>query len=443
MRCLISLLAVSCLIVSPGCKDEDLQGCVDAVLAGPTPIAEARDRRFDGKVSSRSAQCRGGDRAVKGNPLPWLDWPNYYGTGDQTSKAPSELANRHGIGSALIDIERERVELIKFNLFDNSGTFREYVVGRQNTEGPAIKVFPAMRLPPQHPNYADVGGTGNQVCKGELIRARTLTGICNDLFNPLMGSKGTLFARNVEFEETFPESGLEETTRNRHGNRLSLMVPDPQVISRKLFTRVQSDPAACADGQGTPGFTKDAHCDYKKAPFFNVIAAFWIQFMTHDWFSHLEEGHNAPEFVATGCTSQKVNDVETPLTPAQASQLGCRPGDVIDKSFVADDSAPPTFSHEGRNYLMRAPKTFRNNTTAWWDASQLYGYDETSRIRVKRDPADPARLLMVVRRRQNQRGRSSRLPAAAVGQRPQASGLGRPGSRGISRQLDRRLELPP
>ena len=33
--------------------------------------------------------------------------------------------------------------------------------------------------------------------------------------------------------------------------------------------------------------------------------------------------------------------------------------------------------------------------TAWWDASQLYGYDELSRQRVKRDPADPAKLLLL------------------------------------------------
>ena len=46
---------------------------------------------------------------------------------------------------------------------------------------------------------------------------------------------------------------------------------------------------------GKPGYAKDANCDYKKAPFFNVLAAFWIQFMTHDWFSHMEEGHNGPK----------------------------------------------------------------------------------------------------------------------------------------------------
>ena len=32
--------------------------------------------------------------------------------------------------------------------------------------------------------------------------------------------------------------------------------------------------------------------------------------------------------------------------------------------------------------------------TAWWDASQIYGYDESSFKRVKKDPADSARLLM-------------------------------------------------
>ena len=41
----------------------------------------------------------------------------------------------------------------------------------------------------------------------------------------------------------------------------------------------------------------DARCDYKPASFFNVLAAFWIQFMTHDWFSHLDEGRNAPELM--------------------------------------------------------------------------------------------------------------------------------------------------
>ena len=62
------------------------------------------------------------------------------------------------------------------------------------------------------------------------------------------------------------------------------------------------------------------------------------------------------------------------------------------------------------DYLPRAPKTFRNTNTAWWDASQIYGYDERSRTRVKRDPKDPARLLMVVLPRRDHRGRQAGLP---------------------------------
>jgi hypothetical protein len=173
-----------------------------------------------------------------------------------------------------------------------------------------------------------------------------------------------------------------ELTRNRHGDRLGLLKPDPQLISRKLFTRKQSTPDRCNDGYGLPGFSKDATCDYQPAPFFNVLAAFWIQFMTHDWFSHLEEGHNAPAYMPTGCATE------------EARRLGCRPDDRIDQAYIADSAEPARFTLAGKEYLTRAPKTTRNNVTAWWDASQLYGYDERSRKRVKRDPADRAKLLL-------------------------------------------------
>jgi hypothetical protein len=95
-----------------------------------------------------------------------------------------------------------------------------------------------------------------------------------------------------------------------------------------------------------------------------------------------------------GCKEQLVNNVETPLTPDQIAQLGCRPNDRVDRTYVLEDSPPGKFSSDGKDYLSRAPKTFSNNNTAWWDASQMYGYDETSRKRVKRDPKDPAKLLL-------------------------------------------------
>ena len=384
-----SLLVASLLLVLSACDrikaaTGSLMGCADEISTGIRPIAETRERRFQGKVQQSTAECRGGDLAANRRNVPWVDWANYYGTGDEGSKSFWGTRNLRGINGSLIDLEYQRVELIKFNLFDNNGTFTQYIKGRGESEGPALKTWPEMRLPAGHPRYKDVGGSGEQRCKGDLIRARTLTGICNDIRNPLMGSTGTPFARNVEFETTFPDAELNQLTRNRHGGRLSLLTPDPQVVSRKLFTRAQSDSAACADGLGKPGYAKDANCDYKKAPFFNVLAAFWIQFMTHDWFSHLEEGHNSPTWMKVGCES------------AAAASSGCRQGDAIDKTYVADSSAPASFSHGGREHLARAPKIFRNTNTAWWDASQLYGYDDRSRLRVKRDPNDRARLLMVL-----------------------------------------------
>ncbi len=396
-RCVIgtclTLTLVGCEAVSDATGS--LIGCADHISEGIRPIARDRPQRFLGKVQANTARCRGGDEAVKGRDVPWVDWGNYYAAGDTGSRSRWWTQNWRGVNGSLIDLEYQRVELIRFNLFDNSGTFAQYDTGRNGADGAALKSWDEMRLPPTHPNYGDVGGSGQQVCRGSLMRARTLTGICNDLYNPLMGSTGTLFARNVEFESTYPEAGLTNVARNRHGGRVSLMTPDPQVISRKLFTRQQSDSLACADGHGKPGYAKEANCDYKKAPFFNVLAAFWIQFMTHDWFSHMDEGHNGSQFTRVGCASQKVNGVETPLSAEGAARLGCRPDDAVDRALVADSSAAPKFAGRNGARLIRAPRTFRNTNTAWWDASQIYGYDETSRRRVKRDPADPARLLMV------------------------------------------------
>jgi Animal haem peroxidase len=202
------------------------------------------------------------------------------------------------------------------------------------------------------------------------------------------------FARNVQFETTFPDLGKNEVVKNRHGNRLGLLKPDPQVISRKLFTRVQSEPEKCKADSGLPGGSLEAKCDYMPAPFFNVLAAFWIQFMTHDWFSHLYQGDNSPQHIPMGCATHLVNNVETALSPGDVARIGCRPDDRIDQAFMAETNDPPTFLANDKKYLSRAHKTTRNNVTAWWDASQLYGYDEASRTRVKRDPHDRAKLRL-------------------------------------------------
>jgi hypothetical protein len=406
-------LIVAAVLCFGGCasKPEDLAACGRNAWKGFRRVAEESVQRFQGKVEEDTARCRGGEKAVAFRAHPWVDWQNYWAAADIDSKGPEPLWKlRHlspdgrGIDGALIDLEYQRMELIKFNLFDNSGTYRNYVQGRDGLDGAAVKIWDEMRLPKEHAQYAAVGGAGKQLCWGELIRFRNLTGICNDVKNPLMGSVHQSFARNVQFEATFPDLGDNLYARNRHGDRVGLLKPDPQVISRKLFTRAQSNPEKCRAGHGLPGYSADAGCDYKKAPHFNVLAAFWIQFMTHDWFSHLEEGHNSPEMMRMGCTSQRVGDKEQPLDPEQVAKLGCRPGDRVDKSYFTEVRDPASFTHQGKEYLSRAYKTTRNTVTAWWDASQIYGWGEASRRRVKRDPSDPAKLLVISARADEAQG---------------------------------------
>src|SRR5258706_3731645 len=401
MRWLI-LFLITAMTWGCGVSTSDISDCATYVGDGFRKIADERSKRFLGKVQEDTARCRGGDKALVLHNSPWTDWQNYWATRDAESKAPG-LSGEHihlspngrGIDGALLDLEYQRIELIKFNLFDNNGTYEQYVRGRGTTDGPAVKIWEQMRLPKSNPLYAAVGGDGPQLCGGDLIGSAALGEMCSDIKNPLMVSAGRLFARNVELDTTLPELGYNDLLKTRHGDRLGLLKPDPQVISRRLFTRSQSDPAKCNDGEGLPGFSPQANCDYKKAPFFNVLAAFWIQFMTHDWFSHLDEGHNSNEMISTGCAAQLNGGTEKPLTAEQVKQLICRPDDRIDKGYIANDSKPAAFTNNGKEYLSRAPKTTANKNTAWWDASQLYGFDETSRQRVKRDPKDPAKLLLL------------------------------------------------
>ncbi|MCW8093367.1 peroxidase family protein [Alteromonas sp. ASW11-130] len=391
-------IAISFCISAIAANEEktDKRACIDMVKDGFRPIDENRQTRFMGKVSKDTALCRGGEKAVKYRDTPWVDWSNYWATGDSSSlkegsKAKTILGehlkpNGRGIDGSLMDLEYQRVELIKFNLFDNY-TYEDYIKGQGNKDGASIKRWDEMRLDKDDPFFEAVGGDGEQVCTGELIRHRTLSGICNDLINPRMGANGTYFARNVAFSSTFPRLGKTELARNRHsdaeqGMRLSLLTPDPQLISRKLFTREQEQNNNCNDGLGSGNNAASDECDYIKAPFFNVLAAFWIQFMTHDWFSHLEEGRNQSKLVTVGCKTD------------EAEKLGCRPGDRMEPALFAQTSEPATFTHNDKEYLKRAYMTTENTTTAWWDASQIYGYDTLSQKRVIRDPQDNAKLHM-------------------------------------------------
>jgi hypothetical protein len=395
------VVAAALLGAYPSVRNSRVGSCIVYAFGGLRAVATDRSARFLGKVSEDTARCRGGEKAVAWRKTPWIDWAQYFSAGGEesrfyglTNKLDIFSPNSRGINGALLDLEYQRIELLKFNLFDNSGTYEQYFRAEKSPSDQLASTWPQLRLPQEHPLFAVVAANGSQTCSGELIRFRTLTGICNDILNPLMGSVNQPFARNVEFESTFPELAADEITKNRHGDRLGLLKPDPQVISRQLFSRRQSSVRNCHDGQTPEGDAAETNCDYQKANHLNVLAAFWIQFMTHDWFSHLEEGRNQAELVPLGCSSRRAGNAERPLTPDEITALGCRPEDRIDKSFVAEEAPPPSFVVNGKRKLARAPRTMLNKVTAWWDASQIYGFNETSRQRVKRDPSDPAKLLL-------------------------------------------------
>jgi Animal haem peroxidase len=93
------------------------------------------------------------------------------------------------------------------------------------------------------------------------LTARTLDGTFNDLDDPLMGSLGSRFGRNVPLEYTVREP------------EDKLLEPNPRLVSRELLTRNEFIPATTL----------------------NLLAGAWIQFEVHDWFSHGEIERTRPD----------------------------------------------------------------------------------------------------------------------------------------------------
>ncbi|MEX2304530.1 MAG: peroxidase family protein [Bryobacterales bacterium] len=143
--------------------------------------------------------------------------------------------------------------------------------------------------------------------------ARTPDGTFNDLDNPRMGAIHTRFGRNVPLEHTIPDP------------EPALLTPSPRVVSRELMTRDT----------------------FKPATILNLLAAAWIQFEVHDWFSH---GKN-----------QKEDPFQIPLEPGDPWG-----GDVMEIRRTCPD---PTRSPNSSDPI----PTFLNHETQWWDASQVYG----------------------------------------------------------------------
>jgi hypothetical protein len=144
------------------------------------------------------------------------------------------------------------------------------------------------------------------------MTARTLDGTFNDLDDPLMGSLGSRFGRNVPLEFTVREP------EDR------LLDPNPRLISRDLLTRDEFQPATTL----------------------NLLAGAWIQFEVHDWFSHGKNEAANPWVVPVQ------DDDPWPQHPMEIARTRQDPS--------ADPEGPPTFV---------------TDDTHWWDGSQIYGRD--------------------------------------------------------------------
>ncbi len=144
------------------------------------------------------------------------------------------------------------------------------------------------------------------------LHARTLDGTFNDLNDPLMGSLGSRFGRNVPLSFTYREPPD------------AMLDPSPRLVSRELLTRDEFQPATTL----------------------NLLAGAWIQFEVHDWFSH---GKPAPE-----------EPWEIP---------------VADDDPWPDHPMKIPRTHADPTTDPNQPLTYVTDDTHWWDGSQIYGRD--------------------------------------------------------------------
>ncbi len=131
----------------------------------------------------------------------------------------------------------------------------------------------------------------------------------NDLSDARMGAKGARFGRNVP---------PERVVRNPR-----ILEPNPLTVSRELLTRDSFAPATTL----------------------NLLAAAWIQFQVHDWFSHQRK---KDKFI-------ELRGYEWEREPMRV------------RESLPEPSLDPT-RHEA----------FANEQPHWWDGSQIYGASEAT-----------------------------------------------------------------
>jgi hypothetical protein len=148
------------------------------------------------------------------------------------------------------------------------------------------------------------------------LNARESDGRFNNLKEPRMGCQGMRLGRNVPRPNTKPP------------NHEELLNPNPRVISDRLLARQPSK--------------------FKPATIINLLAAAWIQFQVHDWFAH------------SNSTEENV-DVPLPEGDKWSDGSMAIARTEADKPLDNTDEQSPAY---------------RNQNTAWWDGSQIYGSSE-------------------------------------------------------------------
>lgn len=154
---------------------------------------------------------------------------------------------------------------------------------------------------------------------------RTPDGSATDPENARMGRQNERFARNVDLNQAWPETGPEADS------------PSPREISLELMTRHE----------------------FKPAETLNLLAAAWIQFMNHGWFNHARS---------------KTEKIEIPLAPNDS----WRDRDGNRKMHVPSSAPDPT-----RPPNSAGPPTYLNTETHWWDGSQIYGSTEKRQRQIR------------------------------------------------------------
>lgn len=154
------------------------------------------------------------------------------------------------------------------------------------------------------------------------LTVRTPDGSYNDLDHPSMGKSGTPFGRNVPLDRT------------HRTDESSLFTPNPRTVSLELLTRDRFVPATTL----------------------NLLAAAWLQFTIHDWFSHNP--------------NQKDNPWAVPLS-------------ADDPWHEHPMSVERTREHPSRRYGPGTTPVHMNSETHWWDASQIYGSTKAFQMLVR------------------------------------------------------------